>query len=146
VSDLLVDTSVLLKWFHSEGESEVHAARSLRLAHCEELITVHILDLAVYELGNVLVRSLRWASPDVADQLADLLTICGPPIALDPVWLPDTAALAGEHRLTLYDAGWAAAARARGMPLVSADAQLLAAGLARTASSAARELALPGAV
>jgi hypothetical protein len=30
---LLVDTSVIIKWFHSEGEAELAEARALRTAH-----------------------------------------------------------------------------------------------------------------
>jgi predicted nucleic acid-binding protein len=51
----LVDTSVLIKWFHSEGE--LPHARALRSAHVAGELDAHILDLATYELGNVLVRA-----------------------------------------------------------------------------------------
>jgi predicted nucleic acid-binding protein len=33
LTTLLVDTSVLIKWFHSEGEAEVEAARAIRDAN-----------------------------------------------------------------------------------------------------------------
>jgi hypothetical protein len=33
VTRLLIDTSVLIKWFHSDGESELEQARALRSAH-----------------------------------------------------------------------------------------------------------------
>ena len=54
---VLIDTSVLIKWFHSKGESELDAARALRSAHLRGEIQAHVIDLAVYEVGNVL--SLR---------------------------------------------------------------------------------------
>ncbi len=50
---LLVDTSVLLKWFREEGESEVAAARTLLQAHRDGHERIVVLDLAAYELGNV---------------------------------------------------------------------------------------------
>jgi predicted nucleic acid-binding protein len=78
VTRLLVDTSVLIKWFHSDGESEVPQARALRTAHVNGQLDVHVLDLAYYELGNVLIRALGWTAGDVADQLDDLTTILGP--------------------------------------------------------------------
>ncbi len=37
-----------------------------------------VLDLAVYELGNVLTRSLRWTADRVVDQVEDLLAIVSP--------------------------------------------------------------------
>ena len=42
----------------------------------------------MYDVRNVLVRSLRWAHEDVAAQLADLLTLVGPPLVCAPDWPP----------------------------------------------------------
>lgn len=130
MTDVLVDSSVLIKWFHSDGEAELDAARALRRAHVAGEIAAHVIDLAPYEIGNVLTRSLRWRATDVADQLDDLRILVGTPLVLTPEWARDAAALAGDHGLTFYDAAWAAAARGVGVPLVSADRQLLAAELA----------------
>ena len=134
MSTLLVDTSVLIKWFHATGEAELEAARSLRSAQIAGTIDARILDLGVYEVGNVLVRSLGWPAADVAEQLDDLLALCGVPLVLSAEWLHDAATLAAEHRLTFYDAAWAAAARGLGVPLVSADRQLLDVSLAESPS------------
>lgn len=139
---LLVDTSVLVKWFHSEGEAELPAARSLRDAHLTGAVEAHILDLGVYEVGNVLVGSLRWAPAEVADQLDDLLAVFGAPLVCAPGWLRRAAWLAGEHGLTFYDAAWAAAAQELRVPLVSADRLLLAAGLAESVTDLTARLRL----
>jgi predicted nucleic acid-binding protein len=48
--------------------------------------------------------------------------------------------LAEQHRLTFYDAAWAAAAAQLGVPLVSADDKLLGPGLAISATAAAATL------
>ena len=105
-------------------------------------LDAHILDLALYEVGNVLVRSLGWQVDEVSDQLDDLLAIFGSPLRSGPEWLRAAAELATAHRLTFYDAAWVAAARGLGIPLVSADRQLLAAGLAESATAAAQRLGL----
>jgi predicted nucleic acid-binding protein len=134
VTRLLIDTSVLIKWFHSDGESELEQARALRSAHVTGELDVHMLDLAFYEVGNVLTRALRWAATDVADQLDDLSAILGPPLVMTPAWLRHAATLAGIHTLSFYDASWAAAAAELGVQLISADRRLLAAGLAESPS------------
>ena len=139
---LLVDTSVLIKWFHSEGETELAAARTLRAAHLVGDVEAHVLDLAIYQVGNVLVRTLSWPARDVADQIEDLLTICGMPLTLTAEWLRDAASLAAEHRLTYYDAAWAAAARGLAIPLVSADRRLRSAALAETPTDVVARLRL----
>jgi predicted nucleic acid-binding protein len=143
VTTLLVDTSVLIKWFHSEGESELAEARSIRDATLVGEVQARVIDLAFYEMGNVLVRALRWSGSAVADQLDDLVVICGPPLAMGAKWLRQAAELGERHGLTFYDAAWAAAAEALDVALVSVDAQLLAAGLAESPAAVAHRLRLP---
>jgi predicted nucleic acid-binding protein len=136
VIHLLADTSVLIKWFHSTGEAELAEARALRSAHVSRNIEAHMIDLALYEMGNVLLRALRWDPADVADQLDDLLATVGPPLVMSPDWLRRAATLAHEHNLSFYDASWAAAALELKVPLVSADQRLQRAGLAESPAQA----------
>jgi len=133
VTTLLVDTSVLIKWFHSNGESGLAEARAIREGTQRGDVQTRVIDLALYEMGNVLLRALGWNGSDVADQL----------LAMAAEWLRRAAAIGAAHRLTFYDAAWAAAAEALGVPLVSADAQLLAAGLAESPEAVAHRLRLP---
>ena len=142
MTHLLIDTSVLIKWFHSDGESELEQARALRSAHVTGELDAHMLDLASYEIGNVLTRALRWTAADVADQLDDLQTILGPPLVMAPAWLRRAATLAHVHALSFYDASWAATAAELGIPLISADRRLLAAGLAESPSEITKRLKL----
>jgi predicted nucleic acid-binding protein len=142
VTRLLIDTSVLIKWFHDAGESELAEARAIRDAHVRGDLDAHVLDLAIYEVGNVLGRALTWTATDVGDQLDDLLAIVGSPIVMAQGWLRDAAVLAETHVLSFYDASWAAAAAALGVSLVSADRRLLAAGLAETPSAVTSRLNL----
>ncbi|HUY96913.1 MAG TPA: type II toxin-antitoxin system VapC family toxin [Verrucomicrobiae bacterium] len=139
---LLVETSVLIKWFHSEGEAEVAEARAIRDAHQRGVLNARIIDLALYEVGNVLLTSLRWTASDVADQLDDLIEICGVPLVMASGWLREAASLGSTHGLTFYDAAWAAAAQALGVALVSADTKLLAAELAESPTATTQRLRL----
>lgn len=142
MTHLLIDTSVLIKWFHSDGESELPQARALRSAHVGGQLDAHILDLAIYEVGNVLTRALHWTATDVADQLDDLDAILGPALVMSPLWLRRAATLAHTHTLSFYDACWAAAAAELRIPLVSADRRLLAAGLAESPTDIGTRLRL----
>lgn len=143
MTHVLIDTSVLIKWFHDEGEAEVEPSRALRSAHLRGDVEAHMLDLAIYEVGNVLTRALRWSASDVADQLDDLQEILGPPLAMTPTALRDAAMLAEIHALSFYDASWAAAASELGTALVSADHRLSSAGLAESPAQVAARLRLP---
>jgi predicted nucleic acid-binding protein len=121
----LIDTSVLIKWFHAAGESEFAEARAIRDAHISGDLDAHVPDLAIYEIGDVLTRAL-----------------VDSPISMAQGWLRDAAVLAETHVLSFYDASWAAAASALGISLVSADRRLLAAGLAETPTAVAARLNL----
>lgn len=105
-------------------------------------VDAHVLDLAIYEVGNVLARALRWSADEVEDQLDDLVAIVGSPLMMSHDWLREAARLAETHALSFYDASLAAAAAGLRVPLVSADRRLSAAGLAETASGAASRLNL----
>lgn len=143
MTTLLIDSSVLIKWLHRDGESEAEEANWLRSAHVAGQLEARIIDLALYEVGNVLLRALRWRSDEVADQLDDLVIICGAPLAMTASWLRLAATLAGDYGLTFYDASWAAAARALDIPLVSSDRQLVGAGLAESPSDIVTRLRPP---
>ena len=139
---LIIDTSTLIKWFHDERESEVTESRALRAAHVAGEIEAHVLDLANYELGNVLLKSLRWSADDVANQLDDLATILGSPLVVDGAGFRRAALLAETYELTFYDACWAAMAQELSVPLVSADRALIRAGLAVSATELVAQLNL----
>lgn len=139
---LLIDTSVLIKWFHDAGESEVSEARVIRDAHVRGELGAHVLDLAIYEIGNVLARTLKWTAADVGDQLDDLLEIVGPPLVMSTACMREAAFLAERHGLSFYDASWAATSATLRIPLVSADRRFLAAGLAESASAVVDRLNL----
>ncbi len=101
---------------HTENEAEVDESRAILAAHRDEILTAHVLDLGIDEFANVLLRARHWSADDTADQIDDLLVICGPLLA--------------------------PAARALGAPLVSMDRQLLAADLAETPAAFASRVGL----
>lgn len=144
MSRLLIDTSVIIKWFHDEGESELEPSRALLEAHLRGDLHLHVIDLAFYEVGNVLARALRWRGADVADQLDDLAEVVGDPLPLTRAASRDAATLAEEFELSYYDASWAAVARELDVALVSADKRLLASGLADSPTATAARLRLGG--
>ncbi|WP_375475700.1 hypothetical protein [uncultured Jatrophihabitans sp.] len=65
---LLIDTSVLIKWFHDAGESELAEARAIRGAHIHGDLDAHVLDLAIYEVRNVPARAALGVSLVSADR------------------------------------------------------------------------------
>jgi predicted nucleic acid-binding protein len=123
------DANVVLKWFHSEGEEEVEAARALLDAHKERRIALAVLDLTAYEVGNALMRGQVGVSAEQAATVIEALIEICPSIRPGPEEMRAASQLAERHALTLYDAAYAAVAQVRSAELVTLDRALLAAEL-----------------
>ena len=131
--DVVADASVVLKWFHAEGEEEVEPARSLLERHGRRELALMVLDLTPYEVGNALLRGRSVSAGRVATVLESLADIC-PRVAPTRTEMRSAARLAERHELTLYDAAYAAVARARGARLATLDRALLASRLGQRPS------------
>lgn len=141
--DVVSDASVALKWFHEEGEADVEASRAILAAHQARDALVAVLDLTAYEVGNALLRGPAGATPEQVAMVVDALeTIC-PVISPEPSERRLAAELAAEHSLTYYDASYAAVALKRDATLVTADADLLRAGLGSGPGDVAATLSRP---
>ena len=123
---LLVDASVAIKWMlPASREPDADDARWL-IGEADLKTTT----LAHYEVASTIVRIHPAGGAAAVEASALLRAICGEPEPLLPDDVIAAAALADEHGLTFYDASYAAIALARGLPLVSADRDLLVPGLA----------------
>jgi predicted nucleic acid-binding protein len=141
VTDLVVDASVVLKWFRSEGEHNVAAARTLREAFSDGRLTAHAPPLVRLEIINVAARRWGWDEArlsELTESLDELGIIFGEP---DPLRVARWAA----RGLTAYDAAYVALAEAESIRLVTDDAWVLAAapGIAIALSSADQLLVRP---
>ena len=138
--DVLCDASVVLKWFHSEGEEQVGEARELLARYRERLIGLFVLDLTMYEVGNALLRGRGVPTDAVTVVLSSLGELV-------PRWIPRPAEwvraieLAQTHGLTLYVSAYAAVAERRHALLATMDVPLVAANLGARPSEVL--LALP---
>lgn len=134
--DVCSDANVAYQWFHAEGEDpvQVEASRTLAQLPADGAVTLWILDLTRYEVANAsLLGSAKVSVERVATVLDALAEIC--PV-IDPTVdeLHEAARLAVRHRLTMYDATYAAVARSREAELATLDKALLKAGLGRRPS------------
>jgi predicted nucleic acid-binding protein len=126
--DILCDASVVLKWFHAEGEEEVGESRALLDLHRSRAVALSALDLTAYEAGNALIRGMRVPAAQSRVVLDALDVICRR-LAATPLELAEALVLAERHNLTVYDAAYAAVAQSRNALLATLDRSLLAAGL-----------------
>jgi predicted nucleic acid-binding protein len=128
----LVDASIALKWFLPlDREPDGHLART-----AIGQLAMRTTDLAFYEVGNILTRQSGLDAVRIGAALGLLEDICGDPLALTDEDRRAAATLALEHKLTFYDASYAAIARRTGRRLLSADGDLVTPKLAITLQEA----------
>jgi predicted nucleic acid-binding protein len=121
---LVVDTSVLVRFFHDyEDDVQDAAARVWRWWE-EERVELVLLDLGVYEFVNVLVRGLRLAATHAEQAIAKLFDLGLPVIRMDHGLVRAACVVAAETGVSGYDAAFVAAARRLDVPLLTADRRL----------------------
>ncbi|HMJ02304.1 MAG TPA: type II toxin-antitoxin system VapC family toxin [Conexibacter sp.] len=128
---LLLDSSVWLAWMRADDEPNHEAATAIVARSYTREVELRLLDLTLYELGNVIVRA--WQRPsEVADGFVSHVTtvVEAPPLVPTAAERRVAHQLAERHRLSVYDATYAAVAKERRLTLISGDNALLTAGLA----------------
>ena len=118
---IVVDTSVLIKWFKTRGEELLAEAEQLleEVDRCH--IQVHVPALLLYEVGNILLLKTRLglaALDEAVRRLEALPFVVAPPAT--PL-LKRALRLGREFSLTFYDASFLALAVELDCPLVTAD-------------------------
>ena len=119
----VLDTSVAVKWFIREEDSE--KAADLRHAHGRAEILLHAPDILLLELTNALRYSPLVSAEEIpqALRLFPGLGIIIIPFDLDA--LISSVTLSMEHDLAVYDAYFLALAQTLEMPLITADQRML---------------------
>jgi predicted nucleic acid-binding protein len=121
VTEAVLDASVVLKWFHSEGEENVEAARRLRERFEAGELRTLAPPLLWLEVMNVAARRWRWTQSQL-EQLAMSL----PELGFD-LLEPELSGIASwsARGLTAYDAAYVAAAEHAGVVLITDDEEIV---------------------
>jgi len=121
LTEAVLDASVVLKWFRTQGERHRDEALALRRSFEAGELTVFAPPLLWLEIVNVAARRWGWSARQL-DDLAVQLPALGF-VMLEP-------ALAGVARwsaagLSAYDATYVAVAGEAGVPLITDDAGIV---------------------
>lgn len=124
---LVVDTSVIIKWFR-RGEDEPYAelARSLLRDFVEGRMSLSTPDLAVYEFGNVLTGLKKLPSNVRSSYLADFWHLGLRVVPIDEALSATALDIATADGTTYYDAAFVALAENLKCGFVTADEPLYA--------------------
>jgi predicted nucleic acid-binding protein len=120
VSQVVVDTSVVYKWFVSLGQDALDAATELLSAHLEGEVSLVAPASLPLELANGL-RHSPVAEADVLEMVASFDLAHIEMIELASRLLLDATRLAYRHGITVYDAVFLALAEELDCPLATAD-------------------------
>jgi predicted nucleic acid-binding protein len=121
---IVVDTSVLVKWFKTRDEDLLKEARALLEEVEVRPLEVHVPGLLLYEVGNILLLKTRLGAAgldDAIDHLERLPFTVAPPAT--PL-LKRAARLGRELGLSFYDASFLALAVELDCPYITADRRL----------------------
>ena len=119
---VVVDASVVVKWFVSEDESGVAEAAALLADHAAGHLRLVAPALLAHELMGVLVRRLR--GQVVADALDAFFDAGVHLVAPDRELMARAAHLAGKCQLSAFASAYAALADSLGCALSTADRRL----------------------
>ncbi len=120
---VLLDTSVVVKWFVPEEDSE--KALSLRRAQEDRELRLYAPEVLLMELANALRYASEFSAREIIEALETPfeLNILLIPFSLDALNLAVTLSM--EHDLAVYDAYFLALAQALEIPLITADRKML---------------------
>ena len=122
MTEVVLDASVVLKWFRAEGERHLDPARSLRARFEAGRLAVLAPPLLRLEIVNVAGRRWQWGESALVE-LAVALDELG--FEFEEPELPRVAAWTARG-LTAYDAAYVALAETRVTPLITDDALVVA--------------------
>ena len=121
--EALLDTSVVVKWFFPEEDSE--KALSLRRAQQDSELQLYAPEVLLMELANALRYTSEFSAGEIAEALQTPfeLNVLLIPFSLEALNSATTLSL--EHDLAVYDAYFLALAQAMQIPLITADRKML---------------------
>ncbi len=121
--DALLDTSVAVKWFVTEEDSE--QAADLQQAHLRDDLQLHAPDILLMEMANALRYSGRLSEERILEDLETFSALGVEIISFSIDLLNSAVSLSLEHDLAVYDAYFLALAQAMEIPLITADRKML---------------------
>ena len=140
---LILDTSVVLKWFREKGEADVAEARKLRAASLSRRCALGAPDLLLIEVANALTAGHRASPTEVSETIKTIQEIGLHLFELQFPTLVKSIEMASAYGLAVYDSYFLAVAIESGGLLVTADEAFLRKVKAHVNITSLRDFRLP---
>ena len=119
---VVLDASIIIKWFQKEREENLLEAEDLLQKHKLEIISIHVPSLLMYELYNNLVRKNKTLIEPILEFLTTTQLTEKP---LNNVSILSSAMLAQKYLISFYDASYISLAKELNCDLITADNKLV---------------------
>lgn len=116
---IVVDSSVIVKWLSRENENHLAQADQILQDVQAGKVELFTSELAKFEVGNALLKSKTLSSQQAKQPLATLSHLPIEFRRLTTEQANETYALAAQYHLTYYDATFVALAKQQQAPLVT---------------------------
>lgn len=121
---VVLDASVILKWFRTEGEEKITAARNFEKKHLEGKEQIAVPELLFYEVANVLLTKPKIKTEEVEKALEILSRLDLKRYTNTPALQKIALAICQTTKISFYDASYVALAQFLKTKLVTADQKL----------------------
>jgi len=121
---VVLDTSVIFKWFDLKEDNRTQATRILK-RHLEGTLQILTYDLLLYELTNAWVTKSKLLFLRIRTYLQNFLKYNIPIVPFNIKRIENAMLLARKFNVSVYDATFAALAQEHGCKLVTADTDFL---------------------
>lgn len=121
---VVLDASVILKWFRTEGEEKIIAARNFEKKHLEGKEQIAVPELLFYEVANVLLTKPKIKTAEVEKALEILSNLDLKRYTNTPALQKIALTICQTTKISFYDASYVALAEFLQTRLVTADQKL----------------------
>lgn len=121
---VVLDASVILKWFRTEGEEKIAAARNFEEKHLEGKEQIAVPELLFYEVANVLLTKPKIKTEEVEKALEILSLLDLKRYTNTPALQKIALEICQINKISFYDASYVALAQLLKTKLVTADQKL----------------------
>lgn len=119
---MLVDASVILKWFIKEDDSD--KAAEIKNDHINGLSVITLPDIALYEIGNALRYKAEFSTTEVNLSLNEIYELNMDIITPTFQIISLVTEIARRYDITFYDAFYITLAKELNLTFVTADLRL----------------------
>lgn len=116
---LLLDTSIIVKWYHNEEGTDI--AKLILEKHKQKLVSIVVPDISALELANALKFGIKFPDIIIKDSLSSFYDLDLSFISLTRTIIEGTVRVISKLSITSYDAVFLYLAESEKIPLITDD-------------------------